>query len=203
MSLRAEKKRQVREDILDAARELIEQRGYDNATMREIAGAARVSYQTLYNYFPTKAAILAAVLDDVIAQTAASIEALIDSYDGRLLETLNAINRARLDLISRRERALWRAISAERPHEQGAGGTRHRLNDPAGDSLERLLAMAKGQGQLAPEVDVQLLGDALKALGESAVARYLDAATTSRRAVAETLGAHTALLVTPYLRPAQ
>ena len=63
--------------------------------------------------------------------------------------------------------------------------------------------MAKGQGQLAQEVDVLLLSDALEALGESAIARYLDGSTTSRRAVAESLAAQTALLVTPYLRPAQ
>ncbi len=203
MSLRDEKKRQVREDILDAARELIERRGYDDATMRHIAEAARVSYQTLYNYFPTKAAIVAALLSDVIELTIAGIQALIDSYDGKLLESLNAINRARIDLVSRRERDLWRIVSAARArHGQEADPLRQRLDDATADRLKMLLAMAREQGQLAPSVDVQLLGDTLQALGESAIARYLNTSTPSRRTVAESLAAQTSLLIAPYLRTA-
>ncbi|HEY5681659.1 MAG TPA: TetR/AcrR family transcriptional regulator [Pseudomonadales bacterium] len=204
MPLREEKKRQVRKDILDAARELIEQRGYDSSTMRDIAGTARVSYQTLYNYFPTKAAILAALLNDVVEQAVADIEALIEGYDGRLVETLNAINRARIDLVARRDRELWRIISVDRLRDgQDAGAVHQRLDDAAGERLKQLLALARQRGELVPDVDVGLLSDTLKALGERAVARYLEASAASRRSVAESLAAQTSLLVTPYLEPAR
>jgi AcrR family transcriptional regulator len=204
MPLREEKKRQVRKDILDAARELIEQRGYDSSTMRDIAGTARVSYQTLYNYFPTKAAILAALLNDVVEQAVADIEALIEGYDGGLVETLNAINRARLDLVARRDRELWRIISVDRLRDgQDAGAVHQRLDDAAGERLKQLLALARQRGELVPDVDVGLLSDTLKALGERAVARYLEASAASRRSVAESLAAQTSLLVTPYLEPAR
>ncbi|NIP15115.1 MAG: TetR family transcriptional regulator [Pseudomonadales bacterium] len=203
MSLREEKKRQVRADILDAARELIEQTGYDDSTMRDIAATARVSYQTLYNYFPTKAAILAALLDDVTEQAIANVEALVDGYDGRLMATLNAINRARIDLVSRRGRELWRVISVDRLRQgDDAGAVHRRLDAAAGEMLQRLLAMARQRGELVADVDVHLLGDTLEALGEQAMARYLDASATSRRAVAESLAAQTSLLVTPYLKGA-
>jgi AcrR family transcriptional regulator len=204
MPLREEKKRQVRKDILDAARELIEQRGYDSSTMRDIAGTARVSYQTLYNYFPTKAAILAALLNDVVEQAVADIEALIEGYDGGLVETLNAINRARIDLVARRDRELWRIISVDRLRDgQDAGAVHQRLDDAAGERLKQLLALARQRGELVPDVDVGLLSDTLKALGERAVARYLEASAASRRSVAESLAAQTSLLVTPYLEPAR
>jgi AcrR family transcriptional regulator len=204
MPLREEKKRQVRKDILDAARELIEQRGYDSSTMRDIAGTARVSYQTLYNYFPTKAAILAALLNDVVEQAVADIEALIEGYDGRLVETLNAINRARIDLVARRDRELWRIISVDRLRDgQDPGAVHQRLDDAAGERLKQLLALARQRGELVPDVDVGLLSDTLKALGERAVARYLEASAASRRSVAESLAAQTSLLVTPYLEPAR
>jgi AcrR family transcriptional regulator len=204
MPLREEKKRQVRNDILDAARELIEQRGYDSSTMRDIAGTARVSYQTLYNYFPTKAAILAALLSDVVEQAVADIEALIEGYDGKLVETLDAINRARIDLVARRDRELWRIISVDRLRNgQDAGAVHQRLDKAAGERLEQLLALARQRGELVPDADVALLGDTLKALGERAVARYLEASAASRRSVAESLAAQTSLLVTPYLEPAR
>ena len=62
--------------------------------------------------------------------------------------------------------------------------------------------LAFKSGELAADADVGLLGDTLQALGERAVARYLEASTSSRRAVAESLAAQTSLLVTPYLEPA-
>ena len=62
MSLRERKKQQARIDILEAASELITAKGYDDTTMRDIAAAASMSYQTLYNYFPNKALIVQALL---------------------------------------------------------------------------------------------------------------------------------------------
>ena len=65
MSLREQKKVRARSDILAAANTLIARKGYENTTMREIADAANLSYQTLYNYFPSKAQIVQAMLTDV------------------------------------------------------------------------------------------------------------------------------------------
>ena len=63
--LRERKKQRARSDILAAANTLIARKGYADTTMREIAEAADVSYQTLYNYFPSKAQIVRAMLTDV------------------------------------------------------------------------------------------------------------------------------------------
>jgi AcrR family transcriptional regulator len=53
-ALRARKKRQTRERIAAVAARLFRARGYERVRMRDIARAADVSDQTLYNYFPTK-----------------------------------------------------------------------------------------------------------------------------------------------------
>ena len=58
MSLREQKKHQARQQILRSAHRLIQDGGYASTRMRDIAAAANVSYQTLYNYFPTKGLIL-------------------------------------------------------------------------------------------------------------------------------------------------
>jgi AcrR family transcriptional regulator len=52
--LRLRKKRHTRARIAAVAARLFRTRGYDRVRMRDIAQAADVSEQTLYNYFPTK-----------------------------------------------------------------------------------------------------------------------------------------------------
>jgi len=52
--LRARKKRETRERIAAAARELFVAHGFDEVTVVEVARAAQVSEATVFNYFPTK-----------------------------------------------------------------------------------------------------------------------------------------------------
>jgi AcrR family transcriptional regulator len=52
--LRQRKKQQTRELIAETARRLFGERGFEAVTVAEIARAADVSVQTVFNYFPTK-----------------------------------------------------------------------------------------------------------------------------------------------------
>src|SRR5829696_677358 len=52
--LRERKKQQTRQLIADTARELFASRGFEAVTVTDIARAADVSAQTVFNYFPTK-----------------------------------------------------------------------------------------------------------------------------------------------------
>jgi AcrR family transcriptional regulator len=52
--LRERKKRQTRQAIADAAKRLFLERGFDQVSVAEVARAAEVSEQTVFNYFPTK-----------------------------------------------------------------------------------------------------------------------------------------------------
>ncbi|MBO1336230.1 TetR/AcrR family transcriptional regulator [Streptomyces sp. VRA16 Mangrove soil] len=52
--LRERKKRQTRQFISDVATGLFLERGFDAVTIAEIAEAANVSVNTVYNYFPAK-----------------------------------------------------------------------------------------------------------------------------------------------------
>jgi AcrR family transcriptional regulator len=52
--IRERKKQQTRLLIADTAAALFSQRGYDAVTVLDVARAADVSEQTVYNYFPTK-----------------------------------------------------------------------------------------------------------------------------------------------------
>lgn len=64
MKISQEKKAQNRRDIISAAVDLMGDKGYKSATMRQIAKAAGLGEATIYNYFPTKEAILYAYYED-------------------------------------------------------------------------------------------------------------------------------------------
>ncbi|HEY2148205.1 MAG TPA: helix-turn-helix domain-containing protein, partial [Pirellulales bacterium] len=61
MRITAEQKSQTRKRILDAAVELFRTRGFDAATTRDLAIAAGIATGTVFNYFPNKESIVAAL----------------------------------------------------------------------------------------------------------------------------------------------
>jgi AcrR family transcriptional regulator len=69
------KGRATREQILQAAIEVFGEVGYHAAALREIAARVGMSHPGLLHHFPTKAALLQAVLDERDRADAAEIEA--------------------------------------------------------------------------------------------------------------------------------
>src|SRR5258708_4373297 len=61
MRVTAETKAATRQRILEAARQLFASNGFEAATTRDLADAAGIASGTLFNYFPTKEAILASL----------------------------------------------------------------------------------------------------------------------------------------------
>lgn len=55
MDLRQRQRERRTQDILDAARQFLVAKGYDETSMEEIAGRAEVGTATVYNYFHSKA----------------------------------------------------------------------------------------------------------------------------------------------------
>lgn len=60
-SLRNRKKQETARSLLDAGRELFQRQGFDETSVDQIAEQANVSRGTLFNYFPSKEALLIAV----------------------------------------------------------------------------------------------------------------------------------------------
>ena len=69
MRVTAETKSATRQRILDTARQLFSDNGFDSTTTRDIALAAGIATGTLFNYFPTKEAVLASLAANAIADT--------------------------------------------------------------------------------------------------------------------------------------
>jgi AcrR family transcriptional regulator len=64
MKISQEKKARNRRDIIRAAADLVGDKGFKSATMRQIARTAGLGEATIYNYFPTKEAIVYAFYAD-------------------------------------------------------------------------------------------------------------------------------------------
>jgi AcrR family transcriptional regulator len=199
MSLREQKKVRARSDILAAANMLIARKGYENTTMREIADAANLSYQTLYNYFPSKALIVQAMLTDV-DQLDTRIAAII-AGSGGVIGKLHQIIKHYFDLVAHRERALWREIVLEVIKNAPEYLALQALKSSAGfNVLRTLLHDAQTAGELDPYVDADLLAHTLHAITDFAFLRFVLESNPSKVAVLKTLRSQVELLVQPYLR---
>jgi AcrR family transcriptional regulator len=108
MSLRERKKAQTRTRIADVATALFAQRGFHAVTVGEIAEAAGVAKQTVFNYFPQK--------EDLVFDRAAEIEASIVAT----LRDRDADTTA-VDAFRAFTRAFWERIAALSPDRPQAG----------------------------------------------------------------------------------
>ena len=73
---------ETRARILEAALKLFRERGFDEATMRDIANAAGVATGAAYYYFPSKEAIVMAFYRRSSAEMQPEIEAALEKQNG-------------------------------------------------------------------------------------------------------------------------
>ncbi|WP_327004290.1 TetR/AcrR family transcriptional regulator [Dactylosporangium sp. NBC_01737] len=141
--LRELKKARTRRLIADTAARLFAERGYERVTVSEIARAAEVAEQTLYNYFPTKEQLVtdreeqiqqqlddlirsrpagtspAAAIRDFVLQTVSAIRdtqpEIARGTLGYLAVISPTVNRLALELTDRQATALAAAIGDTSP----------------------------------------------------------------------------------------
>lgn len=93
---REREKEALRQDILDAARELFVNEGYENVSMRRVAEKIEYSPTTIYLYFEDKASLLYAICEETFAKLAKRMEAIGKESDDPL-EVLRKGCRAYVD----------------------------------------------------------------------------------------------------------
>lgn len=80
--------------ILNAALEAFADKGFNGASMRDIAQGARTSLSNLYNYFPSKSRLLAALLrlanDEQLRRTRSAVDATHGSAATRMAAAVKA-----------------------------------------------------------------------------------------------------------------
>ncbi|NOX52718.1 MAG: TetR/AcrR family transcriptional regulator [Gammaproteobacteria bacterium] len=199
MSLRQLNKVKARAAILAAATELVSQRGVDQATTREIAKRAGISYQTLYNYFPNKGLIIQEILYEEWIRWSSMVDQTIKHYSSDLLGTLDELNRISLQFSTGANQDLWREITTMVFRKDFINN--NELSAKVAMAHERyhaLLSMAQGMGHLKPEVDLHLLAHTLFCLTDYAILRFFVLPIDPEQYL-NTLSEQTKLVVAPYL----
>ena len=201
MSLREQKKQLSRNSILKAAEKLINRLGYENAKMRDIAKSANVSYQTLYNYFPTKALIVQSLLMQEMSHLDMRIADLIERYGGKPLTLLNNMVKAQIDAISHRNRDLWREVTIEiLSNSSSAQDLYTAIDKTAHQQILQTLALFQQRKELDPYVDIEVLAHTLYVVIDYAILQYLIQPTLSKVALLKELRKQIEVILTPYLR---
>jgi AcrR family transcriptional regulator len=93
---REREKEALRQEILDAARELFVKEGYENVSMRRVAEKIEYSPTTIYLYFEDKASLLYAICEETFAKLAKRMEAITREGDDPV-DTLRRGCRAYVD----------------------------------------------------------------------------------------------------------
>ena len=201
MSLRQQNKAKARQNILAAAQSLIAQQGMAQTTTRAIAKAAGISYQTLYNYFPTKAHIVHALMEADMQAWSQAVDNTIKQYSGDVLATLDEMNRVSLEHFGSEKLELWRQVSAQiflTDMSKGAAEFAS-INKIAHERYYALLKLAQGMGQLRSGIDLHLLAHTLFCLSDYALLRFIFNKPQQLRVFRRTLNEQLALVLQPYM----
>jgi len=88
-----------REKIIAATVELVTSKGIKSATMREIARSAGLGDATIYNYFPTKEAILYGYYEDKFDQVTKKLKEIEDFNEYSFQEQLQTFFETKLEIL--------------------------------------------------------------------------------------------------------
>jgi AcrR family transcriptional regulator len=93
---RAREKEELRQEILDAARELFAKEGYENVSMRKIARKIDYSATTIYLYFKDKDELFGSICEETFTKLVKRFEDIVASADDPL-EQLRRAGRAYIE----------------------------------------------------------------------------------------------------------
>ena len=97
MKVSKEQKEQTRLKLIEAAVEIISEKGFRATTMKAIAKRADVGIATIYNYFPNKDKILYAYFEEQYIKLAQKIEEIEDFDEYELNEQIQTLIETCLD----------------------------------------------------------------------------------------------------------
>jgi TetR/AcrR family transcriptional regulator len=159
VSERSERARARPREILDAARTLFAQKGFEAARMDEVAAAVGVTKPAVYRYFPGKDRLIEALLEEDLAVPSRALFAWMESYDGPIADLIEGFSRRMTGIqghgLARGYLLLALDEAGRRP--EIAEFMRREILAPGLVAIGRAFQRAMDRGELAPGHDPALV----------------------------------------------
>ena len=175
MTRRALAKQRTRRHLLDAAKRLFNERGYEAATVREIAAAAGLSTGAVFASFADKADLFGEVILDDYDALVARLKAADDADEStesallRLFSTAYAFHRDHLPLV---RAAIGHSWLGQPEAERRVRGGVKRIQA----QIDQVLRRGVERGELSGDLDVRLTNEMI---WDSFIASYRHAVVGS------------------------
>lgn len=163
-------KERVRTQIVDAAAAVMSRGGPEATTTRAILDEAGVSAGTLYNYFPSKAALLAAVGEHLLRRDWAEVSSSLspDLPDGGFRALLDAVV---LSTENAESTAAGVRLRSSRPSDEEEREALQRLNRAAVELGAEAVASGQDRSQLDADLDAEALVELLDLISGALIVR--------------------------------
>lgn len=163
LSVRKSQKEATRQRVLDAARDLFESKGYDAATVREIAQIAAVSVGSVFTTFASKGDILSQVMADRLDGLYAELDRLVPHLRGSTPDRLRSIFAIHYAFETRRTRLFLAHIAAAYNWTLSPSSRPYGRNPRLKNVIRDCLAEGVARGDVDPAADLDLIVDTLMA----------------------------------------
>ena len=164
MGVRDDQKQATREKVLEAARDLFNETGYDETTIRAIAERAGVSVGSVFTTFASKAVVLSHVMETRLADLHAEFDRVAPFLRGSTADRLCSIFAIHYEFETRRVKLFLAHIAASYSPSNDPGVTPYGRNERLTRMLLDVLEDGKARGDVRPDLDSDLTIDVLKAL---------------------------------------
>lgn len=163
LSVRKSQKEATRQRVLDAARDLFESKGYEAATVREIAQIAAVSVGSVFTTFASKGDILSQVMADRLDGLYAELDRLAPHLRGSTPDRLRSIFAIHYAFETRRTRLFLAHIAAAYNWTLSPSSRPYGRNPRLKGVIRDCLADGVARGDVEPSADLDLIVDSLMA----------------------------------------
>lgn len=157
------RKQATRERVLEAARDLFDEVGYEDAAIREIARRAGVSIGSVFTTFGGKADLLAAVMNDRLESLCGELDRLIPHLRGSTADRLRSIMALHYGFETRRLRLFVAYIGASYGWSATEGSTPLGHNERLRGMLTDTLRQGIARGDVRPNADLDTCVDIIVA----------------------------------------
>ena len=135
-------------DILDAVREAFVEKGFDGASMQDLARAAGMSVGNFYRYFDSKDAIVEALIRHDLTEIERDFAIIIKS-ENPLATLRETLHQHVLDKRNSADSRLWAEITAVAARKERVAKVLHQLEDDIHRYLLAVFAHVTGTNEAA------------------------------------------------------